>query len=160
MTPTRKPTRKNTRRSNAGQDNGKASGGKDRAADQRILSKAASSSLAKLNRSIAASDSYRLKLETLVADVILDIQQTITAHPTHFSKGNHFSVTFAYQEATSVLLEELLVAGKQSGEFPGIPLDTTMRSIYNLIFTKADGHTTHSEQKLRGAVKRELKKLL
>ena len=160
MTPTRKPTRKATQQSKTGQDNGKAPGGKDRAAFQRILSKAATTSLAKVNRSIASADSYRLKLETLVADVIMDIQSTIAAHPTHFSNGNHFSVTFAYQEATSVLLEELLMAGKQSGEFPGIPLDTTMRSIYNLIFTKADGHTTHSEQKLRGAVKRELKKLL
>lgn len=160
MTSSRKPTNKATRQSHAGQNNGKAPGGKNRAAYQRILSKAASTSLAKVNRSIASSKSYRLKLETLIADVILDIQSTIAAHPTHFSNGNHFSVTFAYQEATSVLLEELLVAGKQNGEFPGIPLDTTMRSIYNLIFTKADGHTAHTEQKLRTAVKRELKKLL
>ena len=160
MTSTRKPSHKQTKRPDFGQNNAKAASGKDHAAFQRVLSRAAAQGLANIHQAIASSETYRLKVETMVATVVLEIQDTIAAHPTHFSNGNHFAVNFTYQEATSELLEELLVAGRQAGEYPGIPLDTTMRSIYNFIFTKADGHTVHSEQKLRSAAKLELAKLL
>jgi hypothetical protein len=170
MTASKKPTSKDTRRpippdasprrASAGGSNGKARAGKAQTSPERILNRAAAKSLSTIERRIAPLESHRQKLETLVTAVTLDIQDTIAAHPIHFSNGNHFSVTFAYQEASSELLEALIVAGKHTGEFPGIPLDTTMRSIYKFIFTKTGGGTKLSEQKLRKAVKGELDKLL